>query len=176
MKTKHILYVEDDANDLWLLERAFQAEGLKEPLHAVPDGVEAIAWLAGEGDYRDRARFPLPQLVLLDIMLPKVDGLAVLRWARANPAFNALPIIMFSSSSQDGDITESYRQGANLFLVKPAAHDEFRHIARFLMTWLRHSQPPPAVQRLWRALTLEDLKENSRGSGGTRPGAARPPA
>ncbi len=176
MKPKNILYVEDDENDLWLLERAFWSEGMKESLHVVRDGAEAIAWLAGDGDYGDRAKYPLPNLVLLDIRLPKVDGFAVLRWARARPPFNTLPMIMFSISYELNDVTESYRLGANLFLVKPAAHEELRHIARFLVTWLQHSQPLPVDERLWRAVTLRDVEAASRPRGGPQSGASPPPA
>jgi CheY-like chemotaxis protein len=153
MRAKQILYVEDDANDLWLLARAFEAEGLEEPLHVVRDGVEAIAWLAGDGYFEDRAKYPLPQLVLLDIRLQKVDGLAVLRWIRTHPPFTALPVIVFSSSYHSHDIADAYGLGANLFLVKPTDLDGLRHIARFLSTWLHHSRPPPLEEHFWEALT-----------------------
>ena len=176
MTAKNILYVEDDENDLWLLARAFQAEGLKEPLHAVREGVEAIAWLAGDGYFEDRAKYPLPQLVLLDIRLPKVDGLAVLRWIRSHPPFMALPVIMFSTSYQDRDITDAYDLGANLFLVKPTGPDDLRHIARFLMTWLHHSRPPPLDERMWDALTFGDRVANWRRSGAYQVEALPPAA
>ncbi len=176
MKAKNILYVEDDQNDLWLLERAFRAEGIKESLHVVRDGVEAIAWLAGDGDYENRGKYPLPDLVLLDIRLQKVDGLAVLRWVRARLDLRTMPIIMFSSSYEAKDVTESYRQGANLFLVKPTAPEELRHIARFLVTWLRHSQPPPVDRRLWQAVTLRGLEAHSRPAGNPQSGALPPAA
>lgn len=152
MRTKNILYVEDDPNDLWFLARAFEAEGLKEPLYAVRDGVEAIAWLAGDGYFEDRAKHPLPDLVLLDIQLQKVDGWGVLRWIRSHPPFTALPVIVFSSSCHERDLTDAYGLGANLFMVKPADPEGLRHIARFLRTWLQHSLPPPPVGSMWDAL------------------------
>jgi CheY-like chemotaxis protein len=170
MSAKNILYVEDDESDLWLLARALAAEGMKEPLHGVRDGVEAIAWLAGDGYFEDRAKYPLPQLVLLDIRLPKVDGLEVLRWIRTHPPFTALPAIMFSSSSQDRDITDAYGLGANLFLVKPTGQDELQYIARFLMTWLHHSRPPPLDERMWDALTFRNRVATWPRSGGSQPG------
>ncbi len=168
MRAKSILYVEDDEHDQWLLQRAFRAEGTTELLYMVRDGDEAMGWLDGGGDYEDRTKYPVPHLVLLDIRLQKVHGFEVLRWARAKPAFSTLPIIMFSSSKQDRDVAESYRLRANLFLVKPAGLDEFRHIAVFLITWVRHGQAPPTDETLWHPLPRGN--ENAR-----LPGAGDPP-
>ncbi len=143
MKRRHVLYVEDDANDAHLAERAFRAEHFAEWLHVVPDGVEAIAWLAGDGDYEDRHRYPLPGLVLSDIKMPRADGFAVLRWIRAQPAFAALPVIIFSGSYQEPDIRNAYRLGGTLFISKPMTLHGLRQVAQLAKAWLELGLPPP---------------------------------
>ena len=152
MIENNILYAEDDPADFWLLERAFEAERIREWLHVVSDGTEAMAWLSGEGEYRDRAKHPLPQLLLLDIRLPKVNGFQVLRWLRAQPQFVALPVVVFSGDYQEGQIAESYRLGASLFLCKPCSPDEMRQVARFLKAWVDRSGPPAVSEPEWQAL------------------------
>jgi CheY-like chemotaxis protein len=156
-RAKSILYAEGDENDVWLMERAFRVERLKESLHSVHNGLDAIAWLAGAGDFEDRLRFPLPELVLLTVQLPKADGLEVLRWIRSHPRVATLPVVMFSGRYQEQDVADAYRLGANVFLEKPANVDELRQIARFLRTWLRDSLLPPVTEGMWRAMTVWGL-------------------
>jgi CheY-like chemotaxis protein len=146
-RPKTILYVEEDEADIRLVKRAFGAERMKEAIQAVPDGSEAIAWLDGEGDFEDRARYPLPQLLLLGMERSGGEGLRVLRWMRARSTFRGLPAIMFSGSFHDEDVEECYRLGATLFLEKPAQAEGLRQIARFLQAWARYSLPPPSHTR-----------------------------
>ena len=147
--SKRILYVEDEEADVWLMQRAFAAEGMTESLHVVRDGLEAISWLVGAGQYEDRAKYPLPDLVLLDVHLPKATGHEVLAWIRDQPALTTLPVIMFSVSDLEADVAAAYRLGANLYLSKPNGGD-LRQVARFLGAWLRLTPPPRAYKTEWR--------------------------
>src|SRR6266576_2126415 len=94
-----ILYVEDEADDIFFLERAFQIACSPHALKAVADGQKAIDYLAGEGPFDDRANYPLPALILLDINLPGRPGLEVLEWIRQQSHFKSVPVLMFTSSS-----------------------------------------------------------------------------
>jgi CheY-like chemotaxis protein len=120
MDPSPVLYAEDEENDVFLMQRAFKKAGVTNPLRTVADGAQAIRYLQGDGEYADRARHPLPCLLLLDLNLPRKTGLEVLKWTRAQPAFRTLPIIFLTSSNQDRDIGSAYQLGANGYLVKPA--------------------------------------------------------
>src|SRR6476619_3332490 len=115
---KTILQVEDDSNDVFLFKHAMKKAEVTNPIQIVTDGQQAIDYLHGQGKFADRAKFPYPGLVLLDLKLPFVMGLEVLKWIREQPG-SALPVIMFSASAEDADIAMSYRFGANAFLSKP---------------------------------------------------------
>jgi CheY-like chemotaxis protein len=146
---KKVLYVEDEDSDVWIMQRAFREEGLEEWLYVARDGLEAISWLVGAGEYADRAKYPLPDLVLLDMFLPKANGDEVLRWIRDQAALVTVPVIMFSSSDRETDLAEAYRLGANLYLSKPTGGD-LRAVARFLVAWLQLSPSPRAYKTEWR--------------------------
>ena len=116
----HILLVEDDSNDALLLQRAFRRAQLTNSLHVVKDGEEAIAYLTGDASYRERERFPLPSLILLDLKLPGKSGLEILAWIRKQPAPLAeLPVIILTSSRQTADIDQAYKLGAHSYMAKP---------------------------------------------------------
>src|SRR5689334_1986999 len=104
MKTGIVLHVEDDANDVFFVQRAFEKAEVGVRLHRVEDGQQALDYLGGIGAYRDRASFPMPDLVLLDLKLPLLSGFEVLEWARAREQFRELPICILSSSDQAEDI------------------------------------------------------------------------
>jgi CheY-like chemotaxis protein len=114
-----ILHVEDDPNDVLLVRRAFQKLSDKDELMHACDGEEAIAYLAGAGIYADRQSYPAPEVVLLDLKLPRKTGFEVLAWARNQPKLRSLPIVMLSSSREQRDVNRCYELGANSFLVKP---------------------------------------------------------
>ena len=127
-----ILQVEDDENDVFFLKRAFKEAGILECLRVVTDGQEAIDYLSGTGEYADRARFPLPTLVLLDLKLPRKTGFEVLEWVREQPCF--------SSSAQPPDIMGAYELGANSFVVKPPSLDQRIDLANAIRSyWLNHN-------------------------------------
>lgn len=125
-----ILLVEDERNDVFFLEYAFQAAGINNPMQVVEDGQQAIDYLAGIGKFASRARYPLPCLVLLDLKLPVKMGLDVLRWIRQQPALQTLLVIVLSSSRDSFDIDEAYRLGARSYLVKPLSMSERLEVAK----------------------------------------------
>lgn len=141
---KTILLVEDSDDDVFLITRAFKSVGLVTPMVRAADGQDAIHYLSGKGDYADRVKFPLPSLVLLDIKMPFISGLEVLRWIRAQPTLAPLPVVMFTTSGQECDIRSAYGSGANAFLIKPARLDECTSIANVIKQfWIDANIAPP---------------------------------
>ena len=116
---KPILQVEDDANDVFLLQHAMTEAGVENPIQVATDGQQAIDYLKGAGKFADRKQFPFPCLVLLDLKLPYVMGLEVLKWIRQQPG-PMLIVILLTASAEDEDIVAAYRLGANAFLTKPS--------------------------------------------------------
>ncbi len=140
-----ILLVEDDANDVLLIERAFQKAGLGDRLRVARDGQEAILYLSGQGRFANRKEFPLPFLVLLDLKMPGTDGFEVLQWARAEPDLKRLLIVVFTSSDLQADIDRAYELGANSYLVKPVEFEHMVHlIQRFECYWTELNRAPTA--------------------------------
>lgn len=120
-----ILLVESDANDVFLIRRAFKDAGVENPLQVVSSGHEAISYLAGEGKHADRAAWPLPFLILSDFKIPNGDALAVLRWLVKRPEKRKkVIVIVLSSICPDEDIDELYELGAKSFLLKPLAYQD----------------------------------------------------
>ncbi len=117
-----ILVVEDDADDVVLLKVAFEGAHIGEALQVVGDGEEAVAYLLGQGAYADRARHPLPSLILLDLKLPRKSGLEVLEWRRQAGLWR-IPVIVLTSSQSSADIARAYELGANSYLVKPLSSE-----------------------------------------------------
>lgn len=113
-----ILVIEDDANDLFFLKRAFSALQKRCDMQAVGDGAEAIDYLRGVDDYADRERFPLPALILMDLKMPRVDGFEFLAWLRREAGLKIVPVVVFSSSNLPHDVHRAYDLGANSFIVK----------------------------------------------------------
>jgi CheY-like chemotaxis protein len=132
-----ILLAEDQENDVTLLRQAFVRAAVKCTMQSVPDGAEALAYLDGEGSYGDRAVFPFPQLMLLDVNLPRVDGFEVLQKLRGNETLRPLIVHLFSSSTRKSDIDRAYRLGANSYVVKPGSMDGLVAFARALQDWHR---------------------------------------
>lgn len=137
-----VLLVEDSSDDALLIQRAFRKAALAAPTR-VEDGEAALAYLAGEGRYADRAAHPIPALVLLDLKLPRKSGLEVLEWLRAQSTLRRLPVVMLTSSRETGDIARAYDLGANSYLVKPVAYEDLaRMIAALDLYWLRLNERP----------------------------------
>lgn len=115
-----ILYAEDEDNDIFFLKRALEIEGSPCHLVSVPDGKKAVDYLAGGGAFADRSRHPLPALVLLDIHLPRKNGLEVLKWIRQQPHFKSLPVLILTSSNRQEDMDGARQLGADGYLNKPS--------------------------------------------------------
>ena len=142
-KTVEILLVEDNPNDIELTLYALKKYRVAERVDIVRDGVEALDYLFGTGSYTWRQAEDLPQLILLDLKLPKLDGLEVLRQIRANIRTQTIPVIALTSSREDADVRESYRLGVNSYIVKPIDFERFTELIRRLGTyWLLHNQFP----------------------------------
>ena len=124
-KPVDILLVEDDPDHAELTVRALKENNVLNEVHVVRDGQEALDYLYHQGKYTDEKKFPRPGLILLDIRLPKVDGLEVLKQLKADPQFKSIPIIMLTTSDRDEEIAESYGAGANSYVVKPVDFEEF---------------------------------------------------
>lgn len=139
-----ILLVEDSADDEELTLRAFEKHQIKNKVVVARDGAEALDYFRGEGIFKGRDPGILPELVLLDLKLPKVDGLEVLRQIRSNPKTALVPVVILTTSSEDIDILESYRLRANSFVRKPVDFVEFSNAIRQLgVYWLLINQRPP---------------------------------
>jgi CheY-like chemotaxis protein len=121
---KPILYAEDEEDDAFFMQRAFQQAGIPNPLVIVPDGQSAIDYLSGTGHYAQHTEHVLPCLVLLDLNMPIKSGLEVLKWIRSNPSVCSIPVLFVTSSTQEADIHRAYIMGANSYLVKTAKSDK----------------------------------------------------
>ena len=119
MSSATVLHVEDDPNDILLFKHACQKAGVRVNLYSVADGEEAKAYLNGEAPFSDRTAHPVPQLVLLDLKMPRVNGFELLEWLRSEAKFQRLPVIVLTSSNHDADVHRAYEAGANSYLVKP---------------------------------------------------------
>ncbi len=114
-----ILLVEDEEDDVFIFRRAVKRARITNPIQIINDGESAIAYLSGAGMYADRTRYPLPLLTLLDLNLPRITGLEVLKWIREQSLLNQMSVIVLTSSAQDRDISRAYHLGARSYLVKP---------------------------------------------------------
>jgi CheY-like chemotaxis protein len=143
-----ILLVEDLEADVAIIRLSFAKAKLNNPVHVVRDGEEAIAYLSGEGKYSNRAENPLPDLILLDLKMPKVDGFEVLQWLRAQPTLRAIPVVVLTSSNQMKDVNRAYELGANSFFVKPMDFENFTATSELLKKfWLKTARVPNSQQR-----------------------------
>jgi CheY-like chemotaxis protein len=135
-----ILIAEDRADDVMLIRRAFSAAKVNNPVMVVRDGEEAMAYLEGFEKYADRQTFPLPDLMLLDLKMPKMDGFDVLRAIRSRPQLRHLRVIVLTSSEDLADVNKAYELGASSFLVKPLEFDNFADLMRTLnYFWLKRN-------------------------------------
>jgi len=147
MNSTCILQVEDEANEVFLLQRAFAQAGITNPVQVASDGQMAIDYLNGSGRFADRARFPVPGLLLLDLKLPRRSGREVLEWIRTQPRLNKLIVIILTSARYVGDVSLAYELGAKSFIIKPSDFSEYLEIARLLKGWwLRLNQFPPVAE------------------------------
>jgi CheY-like chemotaxis protein len=143
IEPKKILVAEDDMNDAELILAALGKYNIGNEVIIVADGAEALDYLHRRGDYETRAEGN-PVLALLDIKMPKVDGLEVLREIKADERLKMIPTAMLTSSRQEGDLLVSYQLGVNAYIVKPVDFNEFAETVRELgVFWLMVNEPPP---------------------------------
>ena len=144
MKTKKILLVEDSPDDQELIRMGFEESHIANDLVIVGDGAQALDYLFGAGKYADRDVSDKPHIILLDLKLPKVNGLEVLERLRADPRTEFIPVIILTSSSEEEDILASYKLGANSYVRKPVDFNHFAEaIKRLGLYWLILNHKPP---------------------------------
>ena len=144
--SKRVLIAEDDPSDVFLLKRAFSLAQVPATLHFVRDGQEAIDYLEGDDAYNDRAVYPLPDLMLLDLKMPRLNGFDVLTWLRRQPGLKRLLVTVLTSSDQPDDINRAYDLGANSYLLKPHNSSELSElVAQVKRYWLDLNQRPVAL-------------------------------
>ena len=142
--SKIILLVEDNPDDVKLTLRAFKRNNMLNPIVVARDGVEALEVLFGRGAYTERAGKPLPTLIVLDLKLPKLDGLGVLKAVRGDERTRLIPVVILTSSKEEEDLVHGYSLGANGYVRKPVDFAEFLEAMRHLgVYWLMTNQPPP---------------------------------
>jgi len=141
---KAILLVEDNADDVALTLRAFKRSHVMNTIAVARDGIEALDYLFGRDAHADRAGAPLPTLIILDLKLPKLDGLGVLKAIRADERTRLLPVVILTSSKEDQDLISGYSLGANSYVRKPVDFAEFVEAVKVLgIYWLMMNQSPP---------------------------------
>jgi two-component system response regulator len=147
LKTVEILLVEDSDDDAELTMRALRKKRLANQVHRVKDGAEALEFLFSTGDYAtSRADASAPRVVLLDLKLPKVDGLEVLRRIKADERTRMIPVVVLTSSREDRDLIESYRLGVNSYIVKPVDFEKFVEAVEQLgLYWALLNERPSSI-------------------------------
>jgi two-component system response regulator len=149
MKDADILLVEDNPDDEELTLRALKRNNISNPIVVARDGVEALDYLFGTGRYAGRDAGLIPVVVLLDLKLPKMDGLEVLKRLRGDSRTRLTPVVVLTTSREERDIVESYSLGCNSYIVKPVDFDQFIEAVRQLgIYWLLLNEPPPELAPL----------------------------
>ncbi|HZU43057.1 MAG TPA: response regulator [Terriglobales bacterium] len=143
-----ILLVEDDPGDAALMRRGFEKAGVLNPIQHMSNGDKALAYLAGVSEYADRNAYPLPVLILLDLKLPGMTGLELLRWLRTQRDLRRIPAVVLTMNEQPETINAAYDAGANSYLVKPGDHKEIVGMINMIQQyWLQLNEPPQLVMR-----------------------------
>ena len=140
-----ILLVEDNPSDAELAVRELRRHKFANRIHVIADGAEALDFIFCRGEYKNRSFSHPPKLILLDMKLPKVNGLEILKAAKEDRRTRATPVVIMTSSSEQRDLIDSYQLGVNAFIQKPVDFDEFRKVLEHVgMFWLAVNQAPPA--------------------------------
>ena len=143
-----IMLIEDEATDSLLIQRAFEKAGVANPIQTLAHGDKALAYLEGIGEYADRAKYPLPIFILLDLKLPGMSGLQLLKWIRTRKELRLIPVVVLTNSSDDAEVKSAYEAGANSYLLKPADRKEVFRVVQLVQTyWLQHNVSPALILR-----------------------------
>jgi CheY-like chemotaxis protein len=163
-----ILLAEDEEDYVLLIKHAFEKAKIPNPLHVVWNGQEAISYLKGDGKYSNREEYPLPELLLLDLKMPRTNGFEVLKWLRVQPGLSALRVLVLTSSDQIRDVNEAYHLGANSFMVKPNDFEDITQLSRLIQDfWLKASKAPEVFRPPRKA---NGPSESSSPNGGEKKG------
>jgi len=146
-KIETILLAEDNPDDIFLMRRALRRSNVSAGLQVVQNGEEAIDYLAGNGIYSNRAQYPKPSIVILDIKMPKTNGLEVLEWLSKHEDLRVIPTIVMSASEIADDVTASYRLGANTFFMKPSSFDDLVALLTTFETYWNTAKRPAKSSR-----------------------------
>jgi CheY-like chemotaxis protein len=147
-KLAHILLVEDNRMDIELTMDAFREAKLLNTIQVATDGQEALDYLLGRGRFVDRREYPMPNIILLDLKLPGLDGFEVLSQIKSTPILKRIPVIILTSSKEEGDRALSYDRGANSYIVKPVSFDGFLGVVREINGyWLSLNVAPPESEK-----------------------------
>ena len=140
-----VLVADDDPNDRYLLKHAVQRDGGPIDLHEVVDGTEFVQYMKGIHPFDNRNIYPFPDLVILDLKMPRQDGLQVLKWLRKQPEFRRLPTVMLSGSGLDRDVEAAYALGVNSYFSKPSRHEELFNMMHFILEYWSRAERPMAM-------------------------------
>jgi CheY-like chemotaxis protein len=145
-----ILLVDDSESDIALLRQAFSKAGMHRTLEVVRDGVDAMSYLLGRGDFADRESYPMPSILIIDVNMPRLNGLELLTWLRTQPEFGHLMVIVLTGDARIEAVNHAYHLGANSYLQKPVRHEELTDLINcFFRYWVIHNHlpsPPVAAQ------------------------------
>lgn len=143
-----ILLVEDEASDAALLLRGFAKAGVLNPIVHLKNGDDALAYLAGVGQYTNRTMYPLPVLILLDLKLPGMTGLQLLQWLRTQKEIRRIPVVVLTIERDSNTVNAAYDLGANSYLVKPGEPAEINRIVQAIQRyWIELNEAPPLVMQ-----------------------------
>ena len=164
MRTYHstIMVVDDDPNDLIFIEKAFRAIGVKDPIHTINGGEDAIAYMLGKGKFADRSLYAYPTFIITDLKMPGADGFAVLEHLKNSPEWAVIPTVVLTSSRDLDDIKKAYMLGASSYHVKPHSPEELRHQLKVLHEYWITCEVPEVDS------TGRQLRTQSKGKPGER--------
>lgn len=137
-----ILLVEDEENDATLLKMALKKNNILNPVQWARDGLEAIAYLNGDGEHADRTKYPFPEVLIVDLKMPRMGGLELLSWIREHPAYKVIPTVIMTSSRLDMDIEKAYTLGANTYMIKPSSFEELARMVKLAHDYWGASEKP----------------------------------
>ena len=150
MDDRVIMLVEEKAEDALLIERALRKSSIRNPVFRANDGLDALQYLFSTGKHEDRSKDAMPGLVVIDLNLPKMDGLELLRRMRADYRTKLVPVVIFTASHDEQDLINGYSLGANSYVRKPVDADRFKEtVERLVKYWITFNEPPPPGERTW---------------------------